>query len=323
MNESQSLPESQILTVEHLSKSFGFGREHVQAVEDLSFELKRGEVFGFVGPDGAGKSTTIRMLCTVIPPDAGTVTLLGFDLVRQRTKIRRKIGYLSQRFSLYGDLTVSENIDFFAEIHGVRQYHERKHELLEFMRLERFRDRLAQQLSGGMKQKLALACTLIHTPEIIFLDEPTTGVDPVSRRDFWWILARLQKEGLTIIISTPYIDEAERCHRVAFMSNGRIIKCDQPRAIKNSLRDHLLEVVCDDVRKARQILIGQSQVSDIQAFGDRLHLHSPAVLSPEQVRATLEANGVIVQDMRSVLPSLEDAFIHYLQENSEVQEIHS
>ena len=201
-----------------------FGQEHkelVVAVNHLSVKIQQGEIFSLVGPDGAGKTTTIRMMCGVLAPTEGTISIIGYDIRKEKDEVKKHIGYLSQRFSLYQDLTIDENIDFFAEIHKVRKFKERKEELLQFTRLAHFRDRLAGRLSGGMKQKLALACTLIHTPDIIFLDEPTTGVDPVSRRDFWKILSSLLKSGITIVVSTPYLDEAERSTRVALMNQGQ------------------------------------------------------------------------------------------------------
>ncbi|KAF0146874.1 MAG: ABC-type transport system ATPase component, partial [Ignavibacteria bacterium] len=199
-----------VIKINDLKKSYG----SVLAVDGVNYNVNRGEMFGLVGPDGAGKTTTIRMLVGLLNPDSGYAKVLGYDLLSQKNLIKDEIGYLSQKFSLYGDLTIDENIEFFADIHGVKHFEERRDELLEFTRLTPFRDRLADKLSGGMKQKLALACTLIHKPKIIFLDEPTTGVDPVSRRDFWKILSNLLKEGITIFMSTPYLDEAERCNRV-------------------------------------------------------------------------------------------------------------
>ena len=191
------------INIEDLHKNY----DDVKAVQGVRYNIRKGEMFGLVGPDGAGKTTTIRMLCGLVKPDSGSATLLGMDIVKDKNKIKDEIGYLSQRFSLYGDLTIDENIEFFAEIHNVNDFENRRNELLEFTRLTPFRDRLADNLSGGMKQKLALACSLIHKPQVLFLDEPTTGVDPVSRRDFWKILSNLLKEGITILMSTPYLDE--------------------------------------------------------------------------------------------------------------------
>lgn len=307
------MPESPIITINQLSKHFGHGKQVISAVNELTLSINRAEVFGIVGPDGAGKTTTIRMLCTVIGPDYGSARVMGFDLIDQRSEIRLKIGYLSQRFSLYGDLTISENIDFFAEIHGIDHYQERKNELLRFMRLDRFQERLAERLSGGMKQKLALACTLIHTPDIIFLDEPTTGVDPVSRRDFWGILSTLQKQGLTIVICTPYLDEAERCHRVAFMNQGKIIRCDTPSNIKDSFHEYLVEVSCSSIRSARHLVLDLPLVIDVQAFGDRLHIHFKEPMDVSELSNILAAKNIEVYDIRVISPSLEDAFIQTIR----------
>ena len=208
-----------IIKISQLEKKFG----DIAAVNGISFDVKKGEMFGLVGPDGAGKTSTIRILCGLSNASGGDIKILDHDISKKKKLIQRRIGYLSQKFSLYADLTIDENIKFFADIHDVKDYKTRRDELLEFTRLSPFRNRLAENLSGGMKQKLALACALIHKPQIIFLDEPTTGVDPVSRRDFWKILSSLLKEGITIFMSTPYLDEAERCNRVAMMNKGEII----------------------------------------------------------------------------------------------------
>ncbi len=230
---------NEVIKIENFKKSYG----DIVAVNGVSYSVAKGEMFGLVGPDGAGKTSTIRMLTGLMRPDAGNAEVLGYDLRTQQNKIKNEIGYLSQKFSLYGDLTVDENIEFFADIHGVKNYKDRRNKLLEFTRLTPFRDRLAEKLSGGMKQKLALACTLIHKPKIIFLDEPTTGVDPVSRRDFWKILSNLQKDGITIFMTTPYLDEAERCNRIALMNNGEIISWDTPKNVKASLKEQIVEIV--------------------------------------------------------------------------------
>ena len=233
-----------VITTDALTKSFGT----FTAVDRLDLSIGRGEMFALVGPDGAGKTTTLRVLTGVTAPTSGTALLLGHDLVRDLAVLKKKIGYLSQRFSLYGDLTVDENIEFFAEIHDVRDYRARREELLDFTRLAPFRTRLADKLSGGMKQKLALACTLVHTPDIIFLDEPTTGVDPVSRRDFWKILSNLLKTGITIVLTTPYMDEAERCSRVGLMDHGCLLMADTPHGLKSHMRGTILEIICDQPR---------------------------------------------------------------------------
>ena len=228
-------------------------------------------MFALVGPDGAGKTTTIRLLCGILTPAAGSVEIFGHDAAREPSWIKDRIGYLSQRFSLYGDLTVDENIEFFARIHGVRSFQERRDELLSFTRLLPFRGRLADRLSGGMKQKLALACTLVHRPRVILLDEPTTGVDPVSRREFWVILSRLLQEGITIVMSTPYLDEAERATRVGLMSNGRLMAVETPARIRAAMEGSVMEIVCADTRRASAVLRGAGGLREVQLFGDRLN----------------------------------------------------
>jgi ABC-2 type transport system ATP-binding protein len=267
-------------------------------------------MFVLVGPDGAGKTTTIRMFCGILAPTSGKVRILGRDLVNEAAAIKNDIGYLSQRFSLYGDLTVDENIEFFAEIHKVRDYKKRRGELLEFTRLEPFRKRLAERLSGGMKQKLALACTLIHTPRLLLLDEPTTGVDPVSRRDFWKILSNLLRTGITIFMSTPYLDEAERSSRVGLMNNGRLVAADTPQAVKRLMKGEVVEVICGEIRRAFDLLKGWPGAGEVQIFGDRLNL---AIDNAERdfpaVEARLRGAGIEVSDWRKIPPSLENVFI--------------
>jgi len=202
------------------------------ALDGVTFDVRRGEMFGLIGSDGAGKTTAIRLMCGLLRADAGSVRVLGRDPVREHRHITARVGYLSQRFSLYGDLTIDENIAFFAEVHGVGDYRRRRDQLLEMTQLAPFRARLADRLSGGMKQKLALVCTLVHEPELLLLDEPTTGVDPVSRREFWKLLSELLAQGITILMSTPYLDEAERCTRVALLHAGRLLACDDPSRLR-------------------------------------------------------------------------------------------
>jgi ABC-2 type transport system ATP-binding protein len=294
-----------------LAKRFGT----LEAVRDLSLVIGRGEMFSLVGPDGAGKSTILRMLCGVLKPDGGSARVLGFDLRRDIGRIKERIGYFSQRFSLYGDLSVDENIEFFAEIHQVRNYRARREELLEFTRLTSFRTRLAEQLSGGMKQKLALACTLIHTPEVIFLDEPTTGVDPVSRRDFWVILADLLRQGVTIVMTTPYLDEAERSTRVGLLNQGRLMVADAPARVRSGMRGRVFEVVCPEVRRARDIVSRMPEVTEVQLFGDRLN----AVVREGGgdfgvlVRSALTREGILATGVRAIPASLENVFISMLK----------
>jgi ABC-2 type transport system ATP-binding protein len=291
-----------------LTRRFG----EITAVDSLTMEIRPGEMFGLVGPDGAGKTTTIRMLCGVLSPGAGTATVLGYDVRTHPEQIKRQIGYLSQRFSLYGDLTVDENVEFFAEINGVYDYHGRREELLEFTRLAPFRDRLAERLSGGMKQKLALACTLVHTPRLIFLDEPTTGVDPVSRRDFWRILQRLLADGITIVMSTPYLDEAERCSRVALMDRGRAIRVAAPADLKAEMPGTVLEIVCDRVRDAFLALRAVPSIREVQAFGDRLNAIVDRPEMAGNARSALIDAGITISSLRAITPSLENVFISLL-----------
>jgi ABC-2 type transport system ATP-binding protein len=289
-----------------LSKSF----EGVEAVRSLDLTVGEGELFSLVGPDGAGKTTTIRMLCGLLRPTAGRASVLGYDLGRQVDEVKTRIGYLSQKFSLYGDLTVDENIEFFAEIHLVRDFRKRREELLDFTRLTPFRGRLAERLSGGMRQKLALACTLVHTPRLIFLDEPTTGVDPVSRRDFWAILSSLLRSGTTIVMATPYMDEAERSSRVGLLGGGRLLAADTPQAVKRLMRGTVVEIVCPEIRRAFAVLKRTADVREVQLFGDRLNV---VVDVPDKgiplIEAALGREGIPVLQKRTLPPSLENVFI--------------
>jgi ABC-2 type transport system ATP-binding protein len=296
-----------------LSKVFG----EIRAVHNLTMSVGAGEMFGIVGPDGAGKTTTIRMLCGILTPTSGTAKVLGMDIIEESDRLKKQIGYLSQRFSLYGDLTVDENIEFFAGINGVDNFKEQRDALLDFTRLTPFRDRLAEKLSGGMKQKLALACTLIHTPSVIFLDEPTTGVDPVSRRDFWKILQSLLKSGITIVMSTPYLDEAERCTHVALMNQGSAMKIDTPAGIKKAMDGEVCEIVCDRVRESFALLKGLPAVREVQAFGDRLNvIVDRASEGLPIIESALRAKGIRIASARVIPPSLENVFISLLTEQA-------
>ena len=297
-----------------LSRSFG----EVRAVHQLNMSVHEGEMFGLVGPDGAGKTTAIRMLCGLLAPSAGSATVLGKDILKETDLVKTEIGYLSQRFSLYGDLTIDENIEFFAEINKVYDYKSRREELLEFTRLSAFRERLAEKLSGGMKQKLALACTLIHRPRLLFLDEPTTGVDPVSRRDFWRILQSLLQQGISIVMTTPYLDEAERCTRVALMYEGTLLRLDTPEAMKGSMSGQVLEIVCDRIREAFSLLQAQGAAREVQAFGDRVNvIVDNASASGPELRKVLEKEGIVVRSLRRIEPTLENVFISLLSKDQE------
>ena len=298
----------QALSFEGVVKKFGA----TEAVDGLSLKVERGEMFGLIGPDGAGKTTAIRMLCGLLRPDAGVIRVAGLDPVKQHRALTAKVGYLSQRFSLYGDLSIDENISFFAEIHGVANYSARRDRLLEMTQLTRFRRRLADQLSGGMKQKLALACTLIHEPEIILLDEPTTGVDPVSRREFWKLLSEFLATGITIVMSTPYLDEAERCTRIALLDRGRLLALGEPGVLRAGLSGTLLEVNVPDARTAHTTL--RSRGYEVQLFGDRLHVWLRETGAPALDQLTIAARSIGATYVRPITPSLEDVYIARLSE---------
>jgi ABC-2 type transport system ATP-binding protein len=304
-----------MVQVDGLTRRFG----DLVAVDNLSFTVHRGEMFGLIGPDGAGKTTTLRVLLGLLAPHGGTVRTCGLNPLKEGARLSERIGYLSQRFTLYGDLTVDENISFFASIHGVKGWKARRDELLDLLRMTPFRERLADRLSGGMKQKLALACTLIHTPELLILDEPTTGVDPVSRRDFWKILAHLQREGLTLLVTTPYLDEAERCQRIALMDRGHLLNLDAPASIKAKAGGALVEVIARPKRAAVDLLKSRPEVTAVESFGERLHATltpeaaTQAATTTEALGAALRAGGIEVEAIRTVPPTLEDLFIARIQ----------
>ena len=301
------------ISLVHVKKRYG----STEALADLTVDVREGEMFGLIGPDGAGKTTAIRVICGLLHADAGECRVLGLDPVRDHRRVTERVGYLSQRFSLYGDLTIDENIAFFAEVHGVRDYRRRRDQLLDMTQLTRFRGRLADRLSGGMKQKLALACTLVHEPKLILLDEPTTGVDPVSRREFWKLLSEFLAHGITILMSTPYLDEAERCSRVALLHLGRVLAMDEPARMRTMLPGRMLEVVAPG-RAAVEALRQFPGVVDAQVFGERVHVTLDG--SPEAERAfaaSLQASPLAGAPVRPVPPSLEDVFIARLAANGE------
>lgn len=300
----------------NVSKRYGA----VDALRGVSFSVGRGEMFGLIGPDGAGKTTAIRTICGLLHVDGGHIRVLGKDPVKDHRAITGTVGYFSQRFSLYGDLSIDENIAFFAEIHGVTDYRARRDRLLEVTQLTPFRGRLADQLSGGMKQKLALACTLVHEPQVILLDEPTTGVDPVSRREFWKLLSQFLAQGITILMSTPYLDEAERCTRIVLLHEGRVLALDEPGALRSSLPGTLLEVLVTSPSEALAKLKGPGGVQHAQVFGDRLHVWSdrglPADAGSDFAAAAGRAN-IHPDGIRAIVPSLEDVFIAKLDSSRE------
>jgi ABC-2 type transport system ATP-binding protein len=296
----------------HLSKSFGI----LTAVKDLNLEVKTGEIFGLVGPDASGKTTTIRMLCGILPPDGGEAKVAGFDILREAESLREKVGYLPQRFGLYGDLTVLENIHFYGDLYQVpkQKRKERIERLLRFANLEPFGKRKAQDLSGGMKQKLGLICALIHTPQILFLDEPTTGVDPLSRRDFWIILYDLLKEGVTILFSTSYLDEAERCSRVGLIYQGDLLIADTPSAVKARIGGTILELRVENRQKGMKLLEDVKLVQSLVLSGDKIHILVDDPQKGEKViRDILKGQGMEILDLLVVRPSLEDAFVSMVQ----------
>lgn len=285
------------------------------AVDGLNLEIKKGELFGLVGPDGAGKTTTMRLLVSIMEPSSGEAWVGGHSVLREGGRIREKIGYMSQRFGLYEDLSVIENINFYADLYEVpkKERPGRTERLLGFSNLTPFKERLAGRLSGGMKQKLGLACALIHTPEVLFLDEPTNGVDPVSRRDFWRILYDLMKEGVTIFVSTAYLDEAERCTRVGLMHKGRLLMDDEPSAIKKRIGLPMIELWSDNGRAAIAVIKGMDGIKNINAYGNRLHI---TVIEKDvicRVIDGLDKAGVGIKGYRETLPSLEDVFVSIVE----------
>ena len=297
----------------HLTKSFG----PLTAVRDLNLEVKAGEIFGLVGPDASGKTTTLRMLCGILPPDGGEARVAGHDIRKEAEALKEKVGYLPQRFGLYGDLTVLENIHFYADLYQVskKERRERIERLLRFANLAPFGKRKAQDLSGGMKQKLGLICALIHTPHILFLDEPTTGVDPLSRRDFWIILYDLLKEGVTILFSTSYLDEAERCNHVGMIYQGELLIVDTPSAVKAHIRGTILELRMEHHQEGMKILEGIEAFRSLVLSGDKIHVlvDDPAA-GEKLIRDVLGKQGWAVLDLVAVRPSLEDAFVSIVQE---------
>jgi len=306
--------EYAILT-EKLTRRFG----DVVAVDELDLAVERGEIFGLVGPDGAGKTTTIRLLAAIMTPTSGRAAVAGFDTVEQPEAIKARIGYMAQRFNLYGDLTVQENLEFFADVFEVygEERERRLERLLQFARLTEFRHRRAAHLSGGMQKKLALACTLIHEPQVLLLDEPTTGVDPVSRREFWDILLDLHLRGITIFVSTPYMDEAERCSRVGLIYQGRLIMCDTPERVKGVITEDLIELRVDDLRQASRLIAGLPGVVEVQTYGDLLHVFvdDAGRRMPELERHLTQA-GVRVQGLRQTQPRMEEVFISIVRKQT-------
>jgi ABC-2 type transport system ATP-binding protein len=346
-----------LIDTHHLHKSFG----NTHAIDDLSLSVAAGEIYGLVGPDGAGKTTTLRLLCGALQSDAGQTSIATYDIARQTEQARSQIGYLAQRFSLYEDLTVLENLRFFAEVRGLPtvEWKPRCMEILEFVGLAEFVNRRAGQLSGGMKQKLGLAAALVHRPRVLLLDEPTTGVDPVTRQDFWQLIIRLapasplsppgpfplkgegenngnlsvlgrkaaqnarisdsSSEGVAVLVTTPYMDEASRCHRVGFMRRGKLLLEGTPAELRTRLNGQIVEVRGQPLPLMRQVARAEADVEDVQMFGDRLHLRikAGAIASViTRLREQIPARGGSLTQLREIPPQLEDVFISLLEDGS-------
>ena len=298
---------SDAIAITGFSKTYGA----VRAVKGLTLAVKEGELFGLIGPDGAGKTTTMRTLCTLLPLEQGDMRVSGRDVRRDIPYIRAILGYMPQRFSLYPDLTVQQNLDFFADLFGVSKEEKARklEQLYRFSKLGPFKKRLAGALSGGMKQKLALSCTLIHTPEILILDEPTTGVDPVSRREFWQILRQLRDEGVSILVSTPYMDEADLCDRVAFMHRGELLALDEPGNLHRHFPHFLYEVSAEATRPLLPFFHAVSDVVSVRIFGDRLHVAFSKKLGAAARQQILQSAPVPIARLAPIRPSVEDTFL--------------
>jgi ABC-2 type transport system ATP-binding protein len=305
-------PEPDIICTDHLSRSF----KKITALRDIDLNVQRGEIFGLVGPDGAGKTTLLRLLAAVMRPTAGRVTVAGHDSVKAAEEIRVHVGYMPQKFSLYGDLSVRENLEFYADIFGVHgdERQRRFAQVLSFAHMSDIPDRRAKQLSGGMQKKLGLACTLIHRPAVLLLDEPTTGVDPVSRREFWDLLTELHIQGTTIVVSTPYMDEAERCNRIGLLFKGELIECGTPREIKAMVKGQVIEFHPDRLEAARSLLITQPGVREVQVYGTLLHVFVEEAdqVSP-RLQVILSEAAIQIDAVRLIHPRMEEAFISLIR----------
>ena len=310
------MTNSPIIETKRLTRNY----KTVTAVDSLTLSIVPGELFGLVGPDGAGKTTTLRLLAGLLDVSDGEATILGFDLKPQAESIKPHVGYMAQQFSLYGELSVLENLYFFAELFDVskQDQHERTERLLEFAGLTEFTDRWASKLSGGMQKKLALACTLIHQPSILLLDEPTTGVDPVSRREFWNILTELHVQGTTIIVSTPYMDEADRCSRVGLMYAGKLIECDTPQNIRGKLEKDVVQIQAEDWQKTLETVAGLEGVSEAQTYGEAVNLlvDNGKKRLPE-IENVLKKSNIGYRSIRIAPPRMEEAFISLIRRMEE------
>ncbi|MFQ6082321.1 MAG: ABC transporter ATP-binding protein [Candidatus Aminicenantia bacterium] len=295
------------IKIENLTKKF----DQVTAINHINLEIEKGKIIGLIGPDGAGKTTLLRLLVGLLKPTYGSITVDGIDVIKNPQQVKERIGYMPQHFSLYGDLTVSENLKFFADIYQVpdKKFKERKKELLDFSRLSPFQDRLARNLSGGMQKKLALACNLFHTPEILLLDEPTTGVDPVSRRELWHLLYQLNSQGVTILSTTPYMDEAQKCHQVGLIYEGRILTYQSPQRLIKEMQDEVIELITAH-EQARKVLKNLSDLKNIYPFGETLHLvFESGKEGIEKTKQLLNKQEIKIQSLKRITPSFEDVFI--------------
>jgi ABC-2 type transport system ATP-binding protein len=297
-----------VVRLSHVTKKFGA----TVALDGLDLDVRAGQMYGLIGADGAGKTTALRIVCGLLKPDSGDARVYGVDPFRDRHTATSAIGYLSQRFSLYGDLSTDENVAFFARLHGVRHFDAARDRLLTLTGLLPFRTRLADRLSGGMKQKLALACTLVHEPRLLVLDEPTTGVDPVARREFWKLLAEFLEQGLTILMATPYLDEAERCTRVLLIGSGTVLADDEPMALQMATSGVVMEVVAAEPRRVLEALGARLGYDRVQLFGDRVHLRLDAEPAAGVVDDWLRTAGLGATAIRRIVPTLEDVFIERL-----------
>ena len=300
-----------------LTKTFG----RFVAVDDVSFEVQRGEIFGLLGPNGAGKTTTIRMLLALLKPTSGVATVLGYDVARQRREIRRRIGYMSQQFSLYDDLSVAQNLAFFGGIYGVRgsDLEENVAAVLQMAELEGREEERTNTLSGGSRQRLALGCAILHRPEVLFLDEPTAGVDPVARRAFWDLLYSFSDQGRTVLVTTHYMDEAEQCHRLGFMQRGKLIAFGTPHKIKDEqMQDHVLELTCDAPESAIKALRETGALMEVAVYGAQIHIVAQEPQTArDQIEATLAQESIQILGLEEITPSLEDVFIASVQRNGD------
>lgn len=295
-----------------LEKRFG---EFV-AVDKVSFEVRPGEIFGFLGSNGAGKSTTIRMLCGLLKPTSGQATVAGFDIRTEPENVKKSIGYMSQKFSLYNDLTVEENVRFFAGIYGVKrpERNDRKEKLIHDLGLSQSRKRITGDLPGGWKQRLALGCAILHEPPVVFLDEPTSGVDPIARREFWDLIYQMSEKGRTVFVTTHYMDEAEYCHRLALMHSGRIIAMGSPQELKKLLSSEiLLELETSDLLETLRLVSALPQVKDVAMFGKGLHVRASARDAEEFIRDTLTKAGISIISLNQTTPSIEDVFVSSIE----------